>query len=142
MANTHANDTAKLTVWRDGHEQTVKVRIAKLDKNQTAENGDADKDGSVGMALAALSGNERSALGIDPSVKGVVVAEVAPGSRAAESGIRPGDVIVRVSGTAVSTPKAVANRIHEAEHAKKEAIPLLVSRNGTTYYIALELGQG
>ncbi len=140
VANTKADDTAKLTIWRDGHERTVAVRIAKQDK--TADAGQNTEDGSVGMALAPLDAEGRSALGIDDSVKGVVVAEVSPGSRAAESGIRPGDVIVRVSGAAVSTPKAVASRIHDAEHAKKEAIPLLVSRNGTTYYIALELAQG
>ena len=142
VANTHANDTAKLTLWRDGHEQTATVRIAKQDKTQTADASDADKGGSVGMALAALTGDERAALGVGQSTKGVVVAGVSAGSRAAESGVRPGDVIVQVSGAAVSTPDAVASRIHEAERAKKEAIPLLVSRNGTTYYIALELSEG
>ncbi len=142
VANTKADDTAKLTIWRDGHDRTVSVRIAKQDKTADAKDAKDAEDGSVGMALTALDAEGRSALGIDDSVKGVVVAEVSPGSRAAESGIRAGDVIVRVSGAAVSTPKAVANRIHDAEHAKKEAIPLLVSRNGTTYYIALELAQG
>lgn len=140
VANAHADDTARLTLWRDGHERTVAVRIAKQDKTETADAGDAD--GSAGMALAALTGDQRAALGLSPATQGVVVAGVSSGSPAAESGIRAGDVIVRVSGAAVATPDAVAARIRDAEHAKKEAIPLLVARNGTTYYIALELGQG
>ncbi len=142
VADAKADDTARITLWRDGHERTVTVRIAKQDKSQTADAGHADDDGAVGMALAPLTGDARAALGIDASVKGVVVAEVSSGSRAAESGLRAGDVIVRVSGAAVSTPAAVTERIGAAERASKEAIPLLVSRNGTTYYIALELGEG
>jgi hypothetical protein len=30
-------------------------------------------------------------------------------------------------------------KIHAAEKDKKEAVPLLVSRDGTTYYLALQL---
>jgi len=35
--------------------------------------------------------------------------------------------------------RAVVAEIHAAEHAKKQAVPLLVMRDGTTYYLALEL---
>ena len=58
------------------------------------------------------------------------------------SGVRAGDVIVRVAEAEVSTPAQVAARIREAERAKKEAVPLLVMRDGTTYYLALEFANG
>jgi serine protease Do len=81
----------------------------------------------------------RGQLGLGSAAKGVVVAQVAPGSRAAESGIQPGDVIVKIGTDAVTTPSDVVTKIHAAEHAKKQAVPLLVMRDGTTYYLALEL---
>ena len=48
------------------------------------------------MALAPLTPDEQQQLGLDPSVRGVVVAQVTPGSKADESGVQSGDVIVRV----------------------------------------------
>ena len=58
----------------------------------------------VGMAFAPLNQDEQQQLGLDPSVKGVVVAQVTPGSRADESGVQSGDVIVRVGNQAVTSP--------------------------------------
>ena len=94
------------------------------------------------MALSPLSPQARNALGLGDEAKGVVVSRVSPNSPAAESGVRAGDVIVRVAEAEVSTPAQVAARIREAERAKKEAVPLLVMRDGTTYYLALELANG
>ena len=46
---------------------------------------------------------------------------------------------MRIGNDAVTTPSEVANRLHADEKAKKEAVPLLVMRDGTTYYLALQL---
>ena len=61
-----------------------------------------------------------------------------------------GDIITAYNGAAIKTPRdlamAVAKtpaeaaaKIHAAQKAKKDAVPLLVSRDGTTYYLALQL---
>ena len=97
---------------------------------------------AVGMSLKALSPDTRSQLNLDLSVGGVVVAQVTPGSKADESGVQAGDVIERVAGNVVSTPTQVADAIHSAEQQKKDAIPLLVMRSGTTSYLGLELAAG
>jgi serine protease Do len=93
----------------------------------------------MGMSLAPLTPSTRNQLGLNPGVDGVVVAKVAPNSHAAESGVQAGDVIVRVGADAVTTPADAVAKIHAAEKDKKEAVPLLVSRDGTTYYLALQL---
>ena len=95
----------------------------------------------VGMALAPLNHDEQQQLGLGPSVKGVVVAQVTPGSRADESGLQTGDVIVRVGNEVVTSPAEASAKIHAAENDKKQAVPLLVMRDGTTYYLALQLGK-
>jgi len=64
---------------------------------------------------------------------------VTPNSHAAESGVEAGDVIVRVGSDVVKSPEDAVAKIHAAQKDKKEAVPLLVSRDGTTYYLALEL---
>ena len=105
----------------------------------TASAEDGQSKIPVGLSLAPLSNQARSQLGLDETAKGVVVANVTPESRAAESGLEPGDVIVKVGGDAVKTPAEAASRIHDAEKAKKDAVPLLVTRQGRTYYLALQL---
>jgi serine protease Do len=140
VANVASGTTAKLTIWRDGHESTVDVAIA-TQPNQTQVADDESSSAPVGMAFAPLTEDTQSQLGLNASVKGVVVARVQPGSRADESGVQPGDVIVRVGSDPVTSPAEAAAKIHAAEHDKKDAIPLLVMRDGTTYYLALQLGK-
>jgi serine protease Do len=143
VANAHAGSTATMTLWRDGHEQTVNITIGtQPQEKKTADAEHGSNQAPVGMALAPLSPDARNALNLKDDAKGVVVSRVAPNSKAAESGVRAGDVIVRVADAAVGTPAQAAAKIQEAQKAKKEAVPLLVMRDGTTYYLALQLANG
>ncbi len=140
VANTKAGTNATLTVWRNGHDQTLQVAIQTLKPEKVAAAASSDEGfAPMGMSLAPLTPDTRNQLGLNPSVDGVVVAKVAPNSHAAESGVQAGDVIVRVGSDAVKTPADAVAKIHAAEKDKKEAVPLLVSRDGTTYYLALQL---
>lgn len=139
IAGLKAGDKAKLQVWRDGKERDLTVTIGMQPSEQVAEaGGEATKD-KVGLALAPLTPELRNRLGIEGPAKGVIVADVASGSRAAESGVREGDVIVRIGGETVTKPDQVAEKIRTARQAEKEAIAMLVLREGTTYYLALQL---
>ncbi|HLT75756.1 MAG TPA: DegQ family serine endoprotease [Ferrovibrio sp.] len=140
IANLKAGEKAKLQIWRDGRERTLTVTIGKQPADQVADAGEADGgDEKVGMALAPLTPELRARLGIKGPAKGVVVADVTRGSKAAESGVREGDVIIRIGGDPVTTPDEVAEKIRIARQAKKEAVAMLVLRDGTTYYLALQL---
>jgi serine protease Do len=141
VAGLEKGSTAKLTVWRDGKERTIDVKIgAQPSDDKLASAEDGNSEGPVGLSLAPLSKDTRSEYGLDEKTKGVVVQSVAPDSHAADSGIQPGDVIVRIGNQAVTSPAEAATNIHAAENAKKDAVPLLVMRNGSTYYLALQLG--
>ena len=142
VADAHAGDTAHLTLWRDGHDQKVDVTIAALPKDQQVASADDSKEGSVGMSLAPLDKDARDQLNLNSNAHGVVVANVTPGSHADESGVQAGDVIVRVGNQQVDSPSDAASKIKAAQQAKRAAVPLLVTRNGTTYYLALQLANG
>jgi serine protease Do len=141
VANSHAGQAANLTVWRDGQERNVAVTIANQSAEKTAAASEQESHERVGMALAPLSRDAREQLGLGPSAHGVVVAKIVPGSRADESGLQAGDLIQRIGNDPVTSPSEVVAKIHQAEHDRKEAVPLLVTRNGTTYYLALQLKQ-
>jgi serine protease Do len=142
VADTRAGATSKVTVWREGREKAINVTIAKPAKEKVAADaGDEQATGRnpVGLALAPLSAEQREELSVPKATKGVVVTQVTPGSRADDSGFKAGDVIVRVGDEPVTTPSEAVAKIRQAEDAKKEALPLLVMREGTTYYLALQL---
>jgi serine protease Do len=139
VANRHPGEMVTLTVWRGGHDRTIDVAIGRLSQEHVASNQAPATGGPVGLALAPLSAVTRDQLGLGDAVQGVMVAEVKPGSPAAESGLEPGDVIVKIGNHAVTTPTQAVQQIHDAERGKKEAVPVLVMRNGSTYYLALEL---
>ena len=139
VADRHAGDKVDMTVWRDGHDRTIPVVIEAQKNEHVASNATPAAAAPVGLALAPLNQATRQQFGVDDAVKGVVVAQVRPGSPADESGMQSGDVIVKVGSQAVSSPADVVAKIHAAEHDKKAALPLLVLRDGSTYYLALNL---
>ena len=141
VGDTKAGTTARMTVWREGREQTLNVTIASPQKEKQAAVEQSPDRNPVGLALAPLSADQREELGLPPTAKGVVVSRVTPDSLAADSGIEAGDVIVRVGDEVVTTPADAIAKIRKAEAEKKDAVPLLVMRDGTTYYLALQLTQ-
>ena len=140
VAEAKAGSTAKLSVVRNGHDQTVDVVIANQSNDKMASTDNSAHGEKLGLALAPLTDDMRSQLGLDDSVKGAVVAQVKPGSPADESGIQPNDVITTVGGDHVTSPAQAAAQLRAAEHAKKKSVPVLVMRQGSPYYLALQLG--
>ena len=144
VAAIPSGKAAPVRVLRDGQELTLNVTIGAEHAPQhvaTNVGGAQDHNGHVGLELAPLSQERRQQLGLD-APGGVLVANVTPGSPADQSGIEVGDVILGIGGRAVSSPNEAASRIHEAETSSKPALPLLVMRDGTTAYIALDLKGG
>ncbi|MFN4277773.1 MAG: DegQ family serine endoprotease [Ferrovibrio sp.] len=138
VAGLKAGDKAKLDVWREGREKTLTITVGSQPTEQSAALDEAGKEERVGLALAPVTPELRTRLGLDDG-KGAVVTEVTPESRAEDSGVRPGDVILGVAGHAVANPAEAAEQIRTARQQHKEAVTLLVRRDGTTYYLALQL---
>jgi serine protease Do len=143
VAETPAGKTVPMQIWRNGKQSGISVTIGSQSAEQTASaNEGSHQNQKVGMELAPLSQQSREAFGLGPAASGVVVTNVVPGSKADQSGVESGDLIVRIGQIDVHTPAQAAAQIRLAERGHKEAVPLLVTRNGTTYYLALQLSQG
>jgi serine protease Do len=140
VADAKSGATATLSVYRSGHEQTVDIVIGSQSQDKMASASGGEHGAKVGLALAPLTGQERRELGLGRSVNGAVVAQVKPGSPADESGVQPNDVITSIGGARVDSPAQAAAQIRAAERAKKKSVPLLVMRQGSPYYLALQLG--
>lgn len=126
---------AQLTILRAGKERTVDVTLAEL-KSARAKGdmpgGSAD-EGGFGMAVEPLTRETASELGVEAKA-GVVIRQVQPAGRAAEAGLRPGDVIEQVDGKNVERADALRSALTSGD---RPAL-LLVHRGATTLFVTLE----
>ena len=146
IAAIDAGSAAALRVWRDG--RTIELSAAIADAAPRVEAsadapaaGEAGRLDAFGLRLenvdpAARAGSGGDA-GPDAVVGAVVVAEVAPGSAAARKGVRPGDVIVTVGNEPVASIADVNERIEAAQGDGREAVLLLMGRDGSERFVAL-----
>ena len=126
---------ARLTVVRGGKEQTVNVTLAELTKpgSATERSGSEPDRTGFGMAVEPLTGDTARQLGV-AATSGVVITDVQPAGRAADAGLREGDVISEVDGKAVATGDALRAALKEGN---RPAL-LLVHRGATTVFVTLE----
>src|ERR1019366_6616698 len=122
---------------RDGSQQTMTVTLGELPNQQQAQAGSDQQDSQspvprLGLSLAPA----KAASG---SNQGVAVTAVDPNGPAAEQGIKVGDVIMNVGGTAVSTPGEVQKQLGELRKAGKHSVLMRIRSDDTTRYVALPL---
>ena len=126
---------ARLTVVREGKEQTLGVTLAEL-KNTSARNeeGESGADGTgFGMTVEPLTSARAKELGLAVT-SGVVVTDVQPSGRAADAGMRPGDVISEVDRKPVTS----VDELRSALQGGGKPALLLVHRNGVSVFLTLE----
>ncbi len=151
VAETEVGKTSAVTVWRNGKKVDVNVTLGQLE--QAEENGSlgqkpADKVETpvkplqieaVGLGVVPLTDVLRDQYGVAASTNGVLVAEVTPGSAAADSGIAVGDVIIEVDQKEVVTPEAAKAQVDALVKAGKGSVLVFVSRRDDRRFIALKL---
>ncbi len=138
IAAIDAGTSATLTVWRDGEpvELTAAIANAAPQVDASLQASEADEAGRLDTFGLRLENVDPAAeKGADTG--SVMVAEVAPGSAAARKGVRPGDTIVTVGNEPVGSIAEVNERIGAAREDGREAVLLLMSRDGSERFIAL-----
>ena len=140
IASTKPGTTVALTIVRDGREQKLDVTLGEL--AQAADRGDSVRPGSdrgegtLGLRVEPLTRERARELGVSTDT-GVVIIGIAPDSRAADSGIRAGDVIEQVDGKAVTT----IDELRTALNARSERPALLlVHRGDQSLFVTLNRG--
>jgi len=128
--------TISLQVWHDGHERTLRATVAAL-PDEAAPRSEQKKQGETGLGLwlAPAAGVQGA------GAQGVVVMNVDPQGKAAEKGIRTGDIILEVGGKAVSTPQEVrADLDAAAKHGQRAVLLRIKSAAATdTHFVAVPL---
>ncbi len=123
-------------VFREGAEKTLPLTLAEM-PTETAKNDQPDnansQDALQGITVENVSARTARQLGLPETASGVVVTSVDPGSKAAESGLKRGDVIQEVNHKPVRNTADFETAMRNA----KDTNLLLVNRQGSTMYLAV-----
>jgi serine protease Do len=144
VAETPADKTVKLTLWRDGKESSVDIKIGPLNPDKLATTAPAappPKDiptvDTAGMSLAKVTPELRRDLELPEDAKGVVVVDVDDGGPAAKRGVQAGDVVAAVGRDAVTSPEQVAEKVEAARKAGRKLVLVKIERDGAAQFVAL-----
>jgi serine protease Do len=142
VADTPPNKSAKVTVWREGKNRELTVKLGEAAKSEQvadtrgSDNGNGNQaDAGLGLTLRPLTDEDRSQLSMPSNVDGALVAAVDPDSPAASKGLRPGDVITQVNQQTVKTPADAVAALNAAK--KTDRALLLVRRGDSQRFVAL-----
>ena len=134
IANIPVGKKTPITILRDGKEKTVKVKIAKRDDSERLARQEPEENGELGIRIAELTPEMAKRFGHSETEKGVLVVGVESGSKAAEAGIRQGDLVKEVNRKPVTSVSKL-----RAELKKEDKIQLLVKRPNTGF-IVIKIG--
>ncbi len=133
VGETAPGEEVELSVLREGQQQSITVEVAE---RPDAGPQQADDDAvRLGIAVKPLNDTEKRRLGME---HGVRIVEVDPNGHAAAANIRPGDVLVSLGQQPVESPEQLKEMLTDLPDDR--AVPVLLNREGRSYFVALRLG--
>lgn len=140
VANTPPGTEAPITLFRDGKEESFKIKIGELPSDEVVAVGaNAPSQGSaednIGLMVKTLTPELAARLG-DENMKGVMIEDVIPGSPAAEAGLQANEVIVKAGSQSVETVEDLQKALKEGDLAR--GIRLQVESNKTSRFVFLK----
>ena len=162
VGNTAPGSRVPLEVYRNGQKISLTATVGKRPPEEQLAafraEGDGDDDGgfgadapsdgkadavnaaSIGLAVQPLTPAISRALGLAPTVKGLVVGRADPASDAYAQGVRRGDVILAANGKDVVTPEDLSAAVRAAKAANNPRVAIRVQKANTpARYIGVKI---
>lgn len=130
--------TVHLKVLRNGAARDVSLTLGEQPENQQRAGGGSGEQAPTlmqGVEVQNLTPDILQQLGLPGNTKGVVVADISPGSAAEAAGLQRGDVIEEVNRHPVDS---VSQYEREVRAAGNQTIVLLVNRGGSTAFVVVQ----
>ncbi|MBW1722808.1 MAG: DegQ family serine endoprotease [Deltaproteobacteria bacterium] len=136
VASTPVNRIVTVEVVRKGEIKRLRVRIGEMPEEGKVSGPLKGPGPRLGMSLEEITPDLARRFGLSET-RGLVVTAVQGGTPAAESGIRPGDVILEMDQEPVNSIQEFERRI--AAYKKGDTILLLIKRRNTTLFTTIRI---
>ena len=133
IGSTAPGQKVSLDVWRQGKvvQLTATLGDANDKVSKVAQADDAVGKGKLGLALRPPQPKEKREAHVD---SGLLVEDAA--GPAGMAGVQPGDVLMAVNGTSVSSVDQVRAVVTRSD----KSVALLILRNGNKIFVPVQLG--
>ncbi len=144
VARARRGETVDVEVLRAGEPRTLRLEVGRMpgDDQVAAAEPAEPEDSRLGITLAELDDGARERLGLGPDAQGVLITGVSSGSAAARTGLRPGDVILRIGREPVKHVGEVTDAVRDAAEDERGSVVMLVRRNGNERFVAVPFERG
>ncbi len=152
VAETPIDASVPMVVWRNRATQTLAVRIAELPGDaasgkpaQPVRNAKPKAQAAttlplLGMTVAAIDDTLRHQFGLAAEQHGVVVTAVAKDGVASDRGLKPGDVVLEIQQTDITTPGQIVDAIADARKAGRSSLLVLLEDDDGSRWVPMPLG--
>jgi serine protease Do len=139
IGNIEIGKEANIEIVRNGKTISFVVKIGEMPTvEEEGSESPKEKVFSVQTGLKVESVTTEIAKELElPWVKGLVITEVLPGSRADDMGLQQGDIVLEANRTEVSSTGEWEKIINKLEPG--DTLLLLVYRNQHTYYVPIKV---
>jgi serine protease Do len=134
VAETPVGREVPIEVMRDGKRVALTVKVAQLDDDDRQAAAAEPAGAKLGIAARPVTPELARSLKL-PDGQGLLVERVEEGSRAQNAGVVPGDVIVEVNRTPVTSVSTLQAAL--AKHRAGTPVLLLVNREGQSLYLTV-----
>lgn len=138
IAATKPGTKVDVTVIREGQKRTIPVTLGTLPEKGSLESEPQEEqqpEEKWGMTVQTLTPELAQRLGWRSDEKGVVIAQVEPGSPAAQSALRQGDLIKEINRQPVQNLTDFKKIVQQTD---KDHLLMLIKRGQGTLYVVLK----
>jgi serine protease Do len=134
VASLAVGSTASVTVLRDGKKKTFKVTIAKREEDRVAssERRGPKEDAALGIRVSEITPEISRRFNLEEE-EGIIVVNVAQGSKAEEAGLEPGDIIKEVNRQEIRGVKDFEAAISAVDEG--DAVQMFVRRQNMGFLV-------
>jgi Do/DeqQ family serine protease len=138
VADMTPGSNASIVIVRDGSEKTLNVKLDEATGSRAARDRDessgSDDKAALGIQVAPLTPDMAAEAKLPRNTRGVVVQNVNPDGRAADAGIKEGDIILEVNRQQVQSVDDLRAAVRRS--ADRPTL-LLVNRDGRDIFVTV-----
>jgi serine protease Do len=139
IANLKVDETIKVKLIRKGKEKTIKVKLGKRPEENPERLAAIDGYDTFGFKLKTVDTAIAQKLGYPTGIKGLIVTQIKPGTSAADSGVRVGDLLIEFNHKKINTTGEYQGYVKKL---KKDEFVQLLFRRGNSHVFVVRFGKG
>ncbi len=137
IAGSRVGEKVSVKLIRDGKEKSLKVKLGKKPENGS-ESVDPDSGFDLfGFRLKKMNNDMARKFGYPENIDGLVVIEIEQGSKASNTGVRHGDILMEINRHKVSTIGEYEKHLGEIDKGKTVQL-LFIRGNGHVFVISFQ----